>query len=62
MIKIQKLCGGINPSTWPGVEQMPLWEKMQFPQETKFAQRIVTQRLKVFIKDNAALDLIEKVQ
>jgi cyclin-dependent kinase 9 len=61
LIKIQKLCGGINPSTWPGVEQMPLWEKMQFPQETKFAQRIVTQRLKVFIKDNAALDLIEKL-
>ena len=41
---------------------MPHWEKMQFPNETKFAQRIVSQRLKVFIKDIAALDLIEKVR
>ena len=41
---------------------MPHWEKMQFPNETKFAQRIVSQRLKVFIKDIAALDLIEKVK
>ena len=61
LIKIQKLCGGINPNTWPGVEKMPLWEKMTFPHETKFAKRIVSQRLNVFIKDNAALDLIEKV-
>ena len=61
LVKIQKLCGGINPNTWKGVEEMPLYNKMTFAPEVKNAPRIVSQRLKLYIKDANALDLIEQV-
>ena len=61
LVKIQKLCGGINPSTWDKVEEMPLYSKLTFQPEVKNAPRIVTQRLKLYIKDANALDLIEQV-
>ena len=62
LVKIQKLCGGINPTTWKGVEEMPLYNKMTFVPEVKNAPRIVSQRLKLYIKDANALDLIEQVR
>jgi len=61
LVKIQKLCGGINPNTWKGVEEMPLYNKMTFAPEVKNAPRIVSQRLKLYIKDANALDLIEQL-
>lgn len=61
LVKIQKLCGGINPKTWDKVEEMPLWNKLTFQPEVKNAPRIVSQRLKLYIKDANALELIEKL-
>ena len=61
LTKIQKLCGGINPTTWPDVHKLPLYEKMTFPNDVKNAKRILTTRLSPFIKDANALDLIEKL-
>ena len=46
LTKIQKLCGGINPSTWPDVHKLPLYEKLTFPADVKNAKRILTQRLR----------------
>jgi len=60
LVKIQKLCGGINTDSWPGVERYDLYNKLVF-QNIRNSPRVVTQRLKLYVKDTNALDLIEKL-
>ncbi|XP_065655516.1 cyclin-dependent kinase 9 isoform X2 [Hydra vulgaris] len=55
---ISSLCGAINPEVWPGVENLELYSKMELPQQSK---RKVKERLKVYVKDPQALDLIDKL-
>ncbi|CAB3996867.1 mitochondrial-processing peptidase subunit alpha-like [Paramuricea clavata] len=55
---ISHLCGSICPEVWPGVEQMELYEKMTLAQGLK---RRVKERLKTYVGDANALDLIDKM-
>jgi cyclin-dependent kinase 9 len=55
---IAQLCGAISPEVWPGVETMDLYNKMEIPKGTK---RRVKERLKPYVKDAYACDLIDKL-
>ncbi|XP_060534933.1 cyclin-dependent kinase 9-like [Cylas formicarius] len=55
---ISQLCGSINPQNWPGVDGLELYKKMELPQEQK---RKVKERLKPYMKDPYALDLLDKL-
>ncbi|KAF7268555.1 hypothetical protein GWI33_018308 [Rhynchophorus ferrugineus] len=55
---ISQLCGSINPQSWPGVENLELYKKMDLPQEQK---RKVKERLKPYMKDPYAIDLLDKL-
>lgn len=55
---ISELCGSIEPSVWPGVEKLPLYNKMQL---ATGRIRKVRDRLKPFISEPTALDLIDKL-
>ena len=55
---ISELCGSIEPSVWPGVDKLPLYNKMRLP--TGRARK-VKDRLKMFISEPLALELIEKL-
>ena len=55
---ISHLCGSISPEVWPGVEQLELYEKMTLAQGLK---RRVKERLKMYVLDANALDLIDKM-
>lgn len=55
---ISQLCGSIAPEVWPGVEQLELYTKMELPKGQK---RKVKERLKHYVKDAYACDLIDKL-
>ena len=55
---ISHLCGSIEPSVWPGVDRLPLYGKMQLPPGEI---RRVRERLKPYIQEPLALDLIDKL-
>jgi len=55
---ISQLCGSIAPEVWPGVEQLELFTKMELPKGQK---RKVKERLKHYVKDAYACDLIDKL-
>lgn len=55
---ISTLCGPINTETWPGVDRLELYSKMELNQDTK---RRVKERLQSYVKDPLALDLIDKL-
>lgn len=55
---ISQLCGSINSTVWPGVEQLELYKKMELPPSQK---RKVKERLKPYLKDPYALDLLDKL-
>lgn len=55
---ITHLCGSMTADVWPGVEQLELYEKMTLPQGQK---RRVKERLKNYVRDPNALDLIDKM-
>lgn len=55
---ISQLCGSINPQVWPGVEELELYKKMDLPQSQK---RKVKERMKHYMKDPYACDLIDKI-
>lgn len=55
---IAQLCGAITPEVWPGVEAMDLFNKMEIPKGPK---RRVKERLKPYVKDAYACDLIDKL-
>lgn len=55
---ISQLCGSITPTVWPGVENLDLYKKMELPQQQK---RKVKERLKYYLKDPYACDLLDKL-
>lgn len=55
---IAQLCGAITPDVWPGVENLELYNKIELPKGSK---RRVKERLKAYIKDPYACDLIDRL-
>ncbi len=55
---IAQLCGAITPDVWPGVEKLELFNKVELP---KGCKRRVKERLKPYVKDPFACDLIDKL-
>ncbi|XP_001626865.2 cyclin-dependent kinase 9 [Nematostella vectensis] len=55
---ISHLCGSITPEVWPGVDKLELFDKMVLPSGQK---RRVKERLRMYVKDHNALDLIDKM-
>uniref|UniRef100_F1KZW2 Cell division protein kinase 9 n=1 Tax=Ascaris suum TaxID=6253 RepID=F1KZW2_ASCSU len=55
---ISNLCGSINPQTWRGVENLPLYGKMELPQNLN---RRVVERLDPYVRDRNALNLIDNL-
>ncbi|XP_075229127.1 cyclin-dependent kinase 9-like isoform X2 [Lycorma delicatula] len=55
---ISQLCGSISPEVWPGVESLDLYNKMELPRGQK---RKVKERLKPYVKDPFACDLLDKL-
>ncbi|XP_013393742.1 cyclin-dependent kinase 9 [Lingula anatina] len=55
---ITQLCGSITTKVWPDVEKYELYTKMELPKDQK---RKVKDRLKAYIKDQYALDLLDKL-
>ncbi|XP_055941150.1 cyclin-dependent kinase 9-like [Argiope bruennichi] len=55
---ICKLCGSITPETFPGCEKLDFWNQIKFPKKQK---RKVKNRLKAYVKDPHALDLLDKL-
>jgi len=55
---IAQLCGAISAEVWPGVESLDLFSKLEIPKGVK---RRVKERLKPYVKDAFACDLIDKL-
>lgn len=55
---IGQLCGTISPEVWPGVDKLDLYNKMELKKDLK---RRVKDRLKHYVKDPFALDLLDKL-
>ena len=55
---ISQLCGSITKEVWPDVEKLDLFTTMELPQGQK---RKVKERLKAYVKDQYALDLLDKL-
>lgn len=55
---ISQLCGSITPEVWPNVDKYELYQKLELPKGQK---RKVKDRLKAYVKDAYALDLIDKL-
>lgn len=55
---ISQLCGSINSDTFAGVEKLDLYTKLDLPKGQK---RKVKERLKAYVKDPYALDLLDKL-
>ena len=55
---ISQLCGSISPEVWPGVESLELYPKVEIPKGQK---RKVKERLKPYVRDQYALDLLDKM-
>lgn len=55
---ISEFCGSIEPSVWPGVDKLPLYNKLRLPTGRT---RKVRERLKGYINEPLALDLIDKL-
>lgn len=54
---IIQLCGTITVEDWPGVDKLELYSKMELP---KNYRRRVKDRLKPYIRDEEALDLLDR--
>lgn len=55
---ICQLCGSITSEVWPGVENLELYTKLELPKDQK---RKVKERLKAYVRDQYALDLLDKL-
>ncbi|KAH3820389.1 cyclin-dependent kinase 9-like [Dreissena polymorpha] len=55
---ISQLCGSIKPDVWPGCEKLEMYNKLEIPDGHK---RKVKERLKPYVKDQYALDLLDKL-
>uniref|UniRef100_A0A6M2DJ92 Putative cdc2-related protein kinase n=1 Tax=Xenopsylla cheopis TaxID=163159 RepID=A0A6M2DJ92_XENCH len=58
LILISHLCGSCTPEVWPGIENLELYKKMELPLNYN---RRVKERLKPYVKDAAACDLLDKL-
>jgi len=55
---IGHFCGAMNEEVWPGVSKLGLFGKLDMPKESK---RRVKERLRPYVKDTLACDLIDKL-
>lgn len=55
---IAQLCGAITPDVWPGVDTLDLYHKLEVPKNNK---RRVRERLRPYVKDQYAVDLLDKL-
>ncbi|KAL4228242.1 P-TEFb-associated cyclin-dependent protein kinase Cdk9 [Mactra antiquata] len=55
---ISQLCGTIKPDVWPACENLALYGKIEIPEGHK---RKVKERLKPYVKDPYAIDLLDKL-
>ncbi|XP_019619250.1 PREDICTED: cyclin-dependent kinase 9-like isoform X1 [Branchiostoma belcheri] len=55
---ISQLCGSISAEVWPSVEKLDLFSKLELPKGQK---RKVKERLRAYVKDPYALDLIDRL-
>ncbi|XP_006817341.1 cyclin-dependent kinase 9-like [Saccoglossus kowalevskii] len=55
---ITHLCGSISTEVWPDVDKLELYSKLELPKGQK---RKVKERLKAYVRDQYALDLIDKL-
>ncbi|XP_074654423.1 cyclin-dependent kinase 9-like [Tubulanus polymorphus] len=55
---VSQLCGSIGTDVWPGVEKLEFFGKLELPKGHK---RKVKERLKPYIRDQYALDLLDKL-
>lgn len=55
---ISQLCGSFTKDVWPNVDKYPFYNQVELPQGQK---RKVKDRLKAYIKDQFALDLLDKL-
>ncbi|XP_064616031.1 cyclin-dependent kinase 9-like [Liolophura sinensis] len=55
---ISQLCGSITPDVWTGLENLELYNKLELPPGLK---RKVKERLRGYVKDQYALDLLDKL-
>lgn len=55
---ISQLCGSICPDIWPTVDQLELYTKLELPKGQK---RKVKERLKPYMRDQYALDLLDRL-
>eukprot|EP00096_Caligus_rogercresseyi_P012422 TRINITY_DN5202_c0_g1_i1.p1 TRINITY_DN5202_c0_g1~~TRINITY_DN5202_c0_g1_i1.p1 ORF type:complete len:393 (-),score=40.62 TRINITY_DN5202_c0_g1_i1:347-1525(-) len=55
---IAQLCGALTPDVWKGIENLELHNKIELPKGSK---RRVKERLKPYVKDPYACDLIDKL-
>lgn len=58
LMLIGQLCGSISPEVWPGVEKLELYNKMELKKDLK---RRVKDRLKQYVRDPFALDLLDRL-
>merc|ERR1719384_1060168 len=55
---IAQLCGATSPEVWPSVESLDLYNRVEIPRGVK---RRVKERLRPYVKDQYACDLIDKL-
>lgn len=55
---ISQLCGSVKSDVWPGCDKLELFGKVEIPDGHK---RKVKERLKPYVKDQYALDLLDKM-
>ena len=55
---ISQLCGSITTDVWMGVDKLDLFNKLELPKNQK---RKVKERLRVYVRDQYALDLLDKL-
>jgi len=55
---ISQLCGSITPEIWPGVESLELFQRLELPKAQK---RKVKDRLKCYVRESSACDLLDKL-
>uniref|UniRef100_A0A1A9ZE34 Protein kinase domain-containing protein n=1 Tax=Glossina pallidipes TaxID=7398 RepID=A0A1A9ZE34_GLOPL len=55
---IYQLCGSFSPEVWPGVDELELYNKLEFPKNQK---RRVKERLRPYVKDAYGCDLLDKL-
>lgn len=58
ILLISQLCGSLTSEVWPNIEKMELYGKIDLPQGLK---RRAKERLKPFVRDQYAIDLIDKL-